>query len=77
MPRPLPGPGPAEGVDGTGVYGWGVGGPGRGSVNRVATLEHLPYVVTEWPSVRQMLEGNREGRLEMAVGCINVSPDRL
>ena len=45
--------------------------------NQVATLEHLPYVVTEWPSVRQMLEASREGRLDVAVGCINVSPDRL
>ncbi|MCP9931132.1 transporter substrate-binding domain-containing protein [Cyanobium sp. AMD-g] len=45
--------------------------------NRVATLEQLPYVVSEWPSVRQMLEANREGRLDVAVGCINVSPDRL
>ncbi|MBW4532134.1 MAG: transporter substrate-binding domain-containing protein [Aphanothece saxicola GSE-SYN-MK-01-06B] len=45
--------------------------------NRVATLEQLPYVVSEWPSVRQMLEASREGRLDVAVGCINVSPDRL
>jgi ABC-type amino acid transport substrate-binding protein len=45
--------------------------------NRVATLEELPYVVSRWPSVRQMLEAGREGRLDVAVGCINVSPDRL
>jgi ABC-type amino acid transport substrate-binding protein len=45
--------------------------------NRIATLEQLPYVVSEWPSVRAMLEASRAGRLDVAVGCINVSPDRL
>ena len=45
--------------------------------NRIATRERLPYVVSEWPSVREMLEATREGRLDVAVGCINVSPDRL
>ncbi|KAF0654238.1 amino acid ABC transporter substrate-binding protein/signal transduction system [Cyanobium sp. Copco_Reservoir_LC18] len=45
--------------------------------NRVATLEEIPYVVSQWPSVRQMLEASREGRLDVAVGCINVSPDRV
>ena len=27
--------------------------------SRVASLEQLPYVVSEWPSVRQMLEASR------------------
>ncbi|QPN58192.1 transporter substrate-binding domain-containing protein [Synechococcus sp. CBW1107] len=45
--------------------------------NRIATREGLPYVVTEWPSVQEMLEATRTGRLDVAVGCINVSPDRL
>ncbi|WP_255145218.1 ABC transporter substrate-binding protein [Synechococcus sp. ATX 2A4] len=45
--------------------------------NRIATREQLPYVVSEWPSVREMLEASRDGRLDVAVGCINVSPDRL
>lgn len=45
--------------------------------NRVATLEEIPYVVSQWPSVRQMLEASRDGRVDVAVGCINVSPDRL
>lgn len=45
--------------------------------NRVATLEEIPYVVSQWPSVRLMLEASREGRVDVAVGCINVSPDRL
>lgn len=45
--------------------------------NRVATREQLPYVVSEWPSVREMLEATRRGSLDVAVGCINVSPDRL
>lgn len=45
--------------------------------NRIATREGLPYVLTEWPSVQEMLEATRTGRLDVAVGCINVSPDRL
>lgn len=45
--------------------------------NRIATREQLPYVVSEWPSVRKMLEATRQGSLDVAVGCINVSPDRL
>jgi polar amino acid transport system substrate-binding protein len=45
--------------------------------NRIATREQLPYVVSEWPSVREMLEASRAGRLDVAVGCLNVSPDRL
>lgn len=44
---------------------------------RIATREQLPYVVSEWPSVREMLEATRRGSLDVAVGCINVSPDRL
>lgn len=45
--------------------------------NRIATRERLAYVVTEMPSVQEMLEGTRDGRLDLAVGCLNVSPDRL
>jgi polar amino acid transport system substrate-binding protein len=45
--------------------------------SRIATRELLPYVVSEWPSVRAMLEASGDGRLDVAVGCINVSPDRL
>jgi polar amino acid transport system substrate-binding protein len=45
--------------------------------NRIATREQLPFVVSEWPSVREMLEATRRGSLDVAVGCINVSPDRL
>ncbi|MCP9800228.1 ABC transporter substrate-binding protein [Synechococcus sp. RedBA-s] len=44
---------------------------------RIATRERLPYVVSEWPSVQAMLEASRNGALDVAVGCINVSPDRL
>ena len=44
---------------------------------RIATRERLPYVVSEWPSAQAMLEASRSGELDVAVGCINVSPDRL
>ncbi len=45
--------------------------------SRIATRERLPYVVSVWPSVRELLAASRDGRLDVAVGCLNVSPDRL
>jgi polar amino acid transport system substrate-binding protein len=45
--------------------------------SRIATRERLPYVVSAWPSVRDLLEASRDGRLDVAVGCLSVSPDRL
>ncbi|MFQ6537826.1 MULTISPECIES: transporter substrate-binding domain-containing protein [Aphanothece] len=45
--------------------------------SRIATRERLPYVVSAWPSVQAMLEASRNGDLDVAVGCINVSPERL
>ncbi|SBO43266.1 ABC transporter substrate-binding protein [Cyanobium sp. NIES-981] len=45
--------------------------------SRIATREQLPSVLSGWPSVQAMLEASRNGALDVAVGCINVSPDRL
>lgn len=45
--------------------------------SRISTRERLPYVLSEWPSVQAMLEASRNGDLDVAVGCINVSPERL
>lgn len=44
---------------------------------RIATRERLPFVLSEWPSVQAMLAATRRGDLDVAVGCINVSPERL
>jgi polar amino acid transport system substrate-binding protein len=45
--------------------------------NRIATREQLPYVLLGRPSVQGMLEATRRDDLDVAVGCINVSPERL
>lgn len=43
----------------------------------VASREHLAYVWSAWPSTRQLLQATARGEVDVAVGCINVSPDRL
>jgi ABC-type amino acid transport substrate-binding protein len=45
--------------------------------SRIATRERLPYVLSVWPTVQAMLEASRTGGLDVAVGCLNVSPERL
>lgn len=45
--------------------------------SRVATEEKLPYVLQEWPTVNSLLEATRRNRVDVAVGCINLSPERL
>jgi hypothetical protein len=42
----------------------------------IADHENLPYTVSEWPSINSMLEATRSGDLDLAVGCVNISPDR-
>lgn len=44
---------------------------------RVAQREHLPYVLVPMASIRSMLEATRTGRLDVAVECINITPERL
>ena len=43
----------------------------------IAAREGIPYKVSEWPSINAMLDATRDGRLDVAVECINISPDRL
>ena len=43
----------------------------------IAANERLPYTVSEWPSINEMLEATRDGKVDLAVSCINISPDRL
>lgn len=44
---------------------------------RVATEERLPFLLQEWPNLRALLEATRRGEVDVAVGCINLSPERL
>ncbi|MFY7696311.1 MAG: transporter substrate-binding domain-containing protein, partial [Cyanobium sp.] len=45
--------------------------------SRVATEERLPFILQEWPNLRALLEATRRGEVDVAVGCINLSPERL
>lgn len=45
--------------------------------NRVASRENLAFRLSGWPSTGELLEATRTGRIDVAVGCINVSPERL
>lgn len=45
--------------------------------NRVATAEKLPFILEEWPNLRTLLRATRENKVDVAVGCINLSPERL
>jgi len=44
---------------------------------KVATQERLPFVLEEWPDLRSLLEATRRQEVDVAVGCINLSPERL
>ncbi len=44
---------------------------------RVATEERLPFILREWPDLRSLLAATRRGDVDLAVGCINLSPERL
>ncbi|MEB3318640.1 MAG: transporter substrate-binding domain-containing protein [Cyanobacteriota bacterium] len=44
---------------------------------RVATEEKLPFILQEWPNLTALLAATRRGEVEVAVGCINLSPERL
>lgn len=45
--------------------------------NRVATEEKLPFILENWPTIRSLLQATRENKVDVAVGCINLSPDRI
>ena len=45
--------------------------------NRVATEQKIPFVLEDWPNVKALLEATRRNRVDVAVGCINLSPERL
>ncbi len=43
----------------------------------IAANERFPYTVSTWSSVNEMLEATRDGKIDLAVSCINISPERL
>lgn len=45
--------------------------------NRVATEERIPYVLEESANLRALLQAARSNQVDVAVGCINLSPERL
>ncbi|MCP9772620.1 transporter substrate-binding domain-containing protein [Synechococcus sp. Tobar12-5m-g] len=45
--------------------------------SRIATEEGLPYVIQAQPDTATLLEAVERGDLDIAVGCLNVSPERL
>lgn len=44
---------------------------------KVATQERLPFILEEWPDLSGLLEATRRQEVDVAVGCINLSPERL
>ena len=44
---------------------------------RIADRERLPYVLVPGESAAALLEASRRGELDVAIGCLTVSPERL
>lgn len=44
---------------------------------RIADEQQLPYVLVQHPSVAELLAATRQGDVDVAIGCITVSPERL
>lgn len=44
---------------------------------RIADQEKLPYVLVVGESTAALLEATRRGELDVAIGCLTVSPERL
>jgi ABC-type amino acid transport substrate-binding protein len=68
-------------VDGSQPCSYREGGAWKGLAvglwTRVAQTQDLPYVLRPMPSIRAMLEATRQGQLDVAVECINISPQRF
>ncbi len=45
--------------------------------NRIASREQLAFVLRPAPDTRSLLEAVAADRIDVAIGCINVSPERL
>lgn len=47
------------------------------SWQEVAVAANLPFEVVHIPTFRQLLEAGQTGQVDVAVGCINMTPERL
>ncbi len=68
-------------VDGSQPCAWSDDGVWQGLAvdlwNRIASREQIAFVFSSWPSTQALLEASSSDRVDIAVGCLNVSPDRL
>ncbi|MGB7564532.1 MAG: transporter substrate-binding domain-containing protein [Prochlorococcaceae cyanobacterium] len=44
---------------------------------QLASREGLPYVFSAWPTTSALLQATDRGVIDVAVGCLNISPERL
>ncbi|MCP9850117.1 transporter substrate-binding domain-containing protein [Cyanobium sp. Morenito 9A2] len=44
---------------------------------KVASRERIPFVFSTWPTIGALLEASERGDIDVAVGCMNVSTERL
>ncbi|HNN96340.1 MAG TPA: transporter substrate-binding domain-containing protein [Pseudomonadota bacterium] len=47
------------------------------SWQEVAATANLPFEIVHIPTFRQLLEAGQSGQVDVAVGCINMTPERL
>ena len=45
--------------------------------NEIAVSAGLPFEVVSAPTFKQLLQAGSDGKVDVAVGCINMTPDRL
>ena len=45
--------------------------------NEIAIQASVPYQLIELPNFRQLLEAGQAGQIDIAVGCVNMTPERL
>jgi ABC-type amino acid transport substrate-binding protein len=68
-------------VDGSQPCAWRTGEAWQGLAvdlwNRIASRERLAFVLRPLPSTSALLEAAAADRIDVAIGCLNVSPERL
>lgn len=68
-------------VDGSQPCAWRENGVWQGLAvdlwNRIAGRERIAFVFSNWPSTQDLLKASSSDRIDVAIGCLNVSPDRL
>ncbi|MEB3255767.1 MAG: transporter substrate-binding domain-containing protein [Synechococcaceae cyanobacterium] len=68
-------------VDGSQPCAWREGEVWKGLAvdlwNRIASREQLAFVMQPLPSTAALLEAAAADRVDVAIGCLNVSPERL